>query len=94
MNGDPAGKEPVEKRSKMYEIRVQGFLDPAWSGWLECTEFNHRANDTVLNCRIQDQAELHGLLGKIRDMNLVLLSVVLVQSRHDESEVISHEDNK
>jgi hypothetical protein len=59
-----------------YEIRVSGFLDPGWSAWfdgLEVTSDEH--HQTIIAGPVADQAALHGLLAKIRDLGLELLSV-------------------
>lgn len=72
---DTAWNRSKEIQSELYEIRLQGILDPVWSEWLEYTDINHATNETILSCPIQDQTALHGLLAKIRDMNLVLISV-------------------
>lgn len=59
-----------------YEIRIQGRLDDRWSAWLDDLDLSH-ADDgtTVLRGHITDQAALHGLLHKLRDLGLPLLSV-------------------
>ena len=59
-----------------YQICIQGYIAPCWSEWLGCRDFVHTAKgETILSCRVPDQAALHGLLAKIRDMNLKILSV-------------------
>ena len=66
---------------EFYEIHVHGILAQEWSDWLECTNLEYIKSETILICEIQDQAALHGLLVKIRDMNLKILSIVRVGSR-------------
>jgi hypothetical protein len=62
-------------RSNIYEIRVKGLLDPRWE-WLEGLTVVHlETGETLLSGPIVDQAALHGLLARIRDLNLTLLSV-------------------
>jgi hypothetical protein len=59
-----------------YEIRVRGELDPSWSSWLGGLDVHTtRRGDTVVSGPIVDQAALHGLLERIRDMGLELLGV-------------------
>lgn len=63
-----------------YEIRVRGELDSRWSTWFEdATAIPLGNGDTLIAGLIQDQAALHGILAKIRDLGLYLLSVVCVQ---------------
>lgn len=60
----------------IYHIRLEGHLDRSWSEWLEGMSITLLENgETLLSGTVADQAALHGLLAKIRDMNLKLLSV-------------------
>ena len=60
-----------------YEIRIKGHLDSLWAGWFAGLSLTHVAPDeTLLAGSLPDQAALHGLLERIRDLNLELLSVV------------------
>lgn len=63
-----------------YEIRIQGHLDESWSDWLEGKELTVADNVTTLQVEIRDQATLRGILSKIWDVNLSLISVNPVQS--------------
>jgi hypothetical protein len=60
-----------------YEITVKGHLDQAhWSRWFDGMQVTLKADGTtVLSGPVADQAALHGLLGKVRDLGLVLISV-------------------
>jgi hypothetical protein len=59
-----------------YEIRVAAHLDDRWSGWFDdLTLTAHRDGTTSLTGPVADQAQLHGLLAKIRDLGLTLVSV-------------------
>ena len=64
-----------------YEIRLQGHLDDHWVDWLEGLALT-RENDgtTTLTGQLADQAALHGVLNKIRDLNLPIVSVRRVDS--------------
>jgi hypothetical protein len=59
-----------------YRIRVRGTLDPHWANWFDGLDLSHDANaDTLIEGLVTDQAALYGLLGKLRDLGLTLLSV-------------------
>jgi hypothetical protein len=59
-----------------YEIRVNSHLDPRWSDWFAGLQLTHLDGDqTLLSGSLPDQAALHGLLERIRDLNLRLISV-------------------
>ena len=60
----------------VYQIGVYGNLDRKWSNWFDGFIITPQSNDeTLLTGQVADQAALHGLLGKIRDLGLPLLSV-------------------
>lgn len=59
-----------------YQIRVDGCLDTRWSDWFDGFVITPLGNgETVLAGSVADQAALHGLLGKIRDLGLPILLV-------------------
>lgn len=59
-----------------YEIKVKDHLDPYWFAWFEgWTITNLENGEVVLRSTQVDQAGIHGALNKIRDLNLILLSV-------------------
>jgi hypothetical protein len=75
MVGDQSGGERT-----IYEIRVRGIIGPEWSAWfddLEIVSPNH--GETLLVGPVTDQAALHGILARIRDLNLPLLSICRVE---------------
>jgi hypothetical protein len=60
----------------VYEIKVRGHLDQSWSTWLDGLTVEPQAHgQTLLTGPVRDQAALHGLLNKIRDLGLPLLGV-------------------
>jgi len=60
----------------VYQIRVKGNLDQKWSDWFDGFNITPQADGaTLLTGLVADQAALHGLLAKIRDLGLPLLSV-------------------
>lgn len=59
-----------------YEIKIKGCLDPSWSDWFAGLKLTHLEGDvTLLSGYLPDQAGLHGLLERVRDLNLKLISV-------------------
>jgi len=63
-----------------YEIRVQGRLDQRWSSWFDGLTLSYEGdNITVLRGLLVDEAALHGVLIKVRDLALPLLAVSRVQ---------------
>ena len=58
-----------------YEIRVKGILDERWTAWFEDLQVSSDGEETVISGPVADQAALHGLLTKVRDLGLFLISV-------------------
>jgi hypothetical protein len=56
-----------------YRIRLKGHLDHKWSDWFEQMAISHEDDQTILIGPVADQAALHGLFTRIRDLNLTLL---------------------
>ena len=68
-------------RAVRYEIRVEGMLDEHWSAWFDGMQIisEHRG-ETVIAGPVTDQAALHGLLAKVRDLGVPLISLHRVGS--------------
>jgi hypothetical protein len=66
-----------------YEIRLKGHLDERWTEWFEGLSITLEENDTLLTGPVVDQAALHGLLRKVRDLGLLLVSINRVQVDDD-----------
>jgi hypothetical protein len=57
-------------------ITVRGHLDQRWSAWFDGLTITHRENgESVLIGHLSDQAALHGVLTKVRDLGLILVTV-------------------
>jgi hypothetical protein len=74
-----------------YEIRVQGKVRENWSAWFDGLAISPLCESgvglvTVITGRIEDQAALHGILNKIRDLNLTLLLVLCRSTLHEYTE--------
>ena len=59
-----------------YEIKIKGHLDSRWSDWFADLKLTYLEGDeTLLSGSLPDQTALHGLLERVRDLNLTLISV-------------------
>jgi len=67
--------------TETYEIRVQGHLEDRWSAWFDGMELLvDNDGSTLIRGQVTDQAALHGLIQKVRDLGLPLLSVTHTQT--------------
>jgi hypothetical protein len=72
--------KPTSNQPVVYQIRLKGHLGSQWIDWFEGLTITLEENgDTFLTGPVIDQAALHGLLKKVRDLGIPLLSVSLVQ---------------
>ena len=73
---------------QFYELCIKGHLDSQWTDWFEGLTITLEENgDTLLSGPVADQAALYGLLRKVRDLGMPLISVVPVQpNRSDKGE--------
>ena len=64
----------------IYQIRIEGHLGERWTAWFEGLTITRQENgDTLLTGPVVDQAALYGLLRKVRDLGMPLLSVIHVE---------------
>jgi len=85
--------KPNPDTPMVYQIRIKGHLDDQWRDWFEnATITLTEDGDTLLTCPVVDQAALHGLLKKVRDLGMPLLSVNRIVFNHD-SKNISKKEN-
>ncbi len=69
----------------VYEIRIKGHLGKRWANWFEGLTMTLEDNgDSLLTGPVVDQAALHGLLRRVRDLGLPLVSVLRVETEHKE----------
>ena len=59
-----------------YQIKVRGHLGNQWSDWFEGMRFQSEGGETILRGKVLDQSALHGLLVRVRDLGLPLISVI------------------
>jgi hypothetical protein len=72
--------QPDSSKPTIYKIRIKGQLDSQWTDWFEGLTITLEENgDTLLTGPVIDQAALHGLLKKVRDLGLPLISVSIVE---------------
>jgi hypothetical protein len=75
-NNAPGSHRPNKPRFIYYEIRIQGQLDSHWSDWFDGLEVTPQENgETVIAGSLPDQAALQGILKKVFDLRLPLLSI-------------------
>lgn len=74
-NTDSDRRQPL-----LYQIRIRGHLTPRWQDWFENATITLEDNgNTLITCPVVDQAALYGLLRKVRDLGLPLLSVIRLE---------------
>jgi hypothetical protein len=66
--------------TQIYQIRVRGHLSDAWAEWFDGLTIENLPNgEALLSGPVVDKAALHGLLTKVRDLNLTLVAVALIE---------------
>ena len=69
-------KKKEETAGQVYKIKLAGHLDESWTDWFHGMKFSYEPdNTTIISGEITDQSALHGILKKIRDLDLTLLAV-------------------
>ena len=92
MPGDP-GSGPEPDRATVYRIRVSGHLDDRWAdSHPGLTVTREASGETVLTVPVVDQAALHGLLRRLRDLGAPLVSIN--PARHDQPRITSREEQE
>ena len=83
-------RHPIAREAGRYEIRLTGHLDAHWAAWFDGLTVSHEADGTtVISGPIADQAALHGLLQRVRDLGLPLVSVTRID---DTPPIRTHRD--
>lgn len=69
-----------------YEIRVKGHLGDSWPSWFQGMTLHHdEGGETILSGPLADEAALHGMLAKIRDLGLPLVKMERMEQRGEET---------
>lgn len=85
MNGEKEANNGY-RTPELYEIRLKGHLNDRWADWFEGFSFIRESDGTtILSGAVADQAALHGLLRKVRDLGLPLISVIQMNSKQESS---------
>ena len=78
----------MSKKIMIYQIRINGHLDNKWAEWFGNMTFSLENNgDTIITGPIVDQAALHGLLKRVRDLGMPLISVNQIQDKNTGVEI-------
>jgi hypothetical protein len=89
---DEPDQKPDSGQPMIYQIRLKGHLSREWADWFEgLTITQEEDGDTLLTGPVIDQAALHGLLKKVRDLGMPLLSVNHVEPEQADATVSNHE---
>lgn len=89
MMANEPGAEPENERPVVYQIRIRGHLGQQWLAWFEgLTITLEEDGNTLLTGPLADQAALHGLLKKVRDLGIPLLSIHSVEPTRKNNQVI------
>ena len=76
LDSNPSSEAPDPAQSMVYQIRIKGHLDRKWTDWFGGLTVTLEQNgDTLLTGPVIDQAALHGLLKKVRDLGMPLVSL-------------------
>ena len=74
-----------------YQIRIKGHLGRRWTDWFEGLSITlEDSGDTLLTGPVLDQAALHGLLKKVRDLGMPLISVMRIGAHHADTSDVKH----
>ncbi|MBD2872004.1 hypothetical protein [Paenibacillus arenilitoris] len=89
-------REPAEEQHEpgRYEFRLKGHLDARWTCWFEGLSLTNESDGTtILTVEAADQPALHGLLRKIRDLGLPLVSVIQVDPKQANRQEVNEDTN-
>jgi hypothetical protein len=77
-------QSPGRDRPTVYEFRISSSLSPKWAGWFNGLEISYDdQGNTLMRGAVGDQTALHGILSKIRDLNLILISLTSKEWEND-----------
>jgi hypothetical protein len=92
MPDKPGTERKPDRQQMVYQIRIKGHLGPQWMDWFEGLSITpEETGNTLLSGPIVDQSALHGILKKIRDLGMPLLSVNVAGSGSQKNGQVSAE---
>ena len=94
MPRDPLDSQADPSQPMAYQIRITGQLDARWADWFEGLAITLDGGDTLITGPVVDQAALHGLLRRVRDLGLPLVSVARQAVVGGGDDVPAHRSNK
>jgi hypothetical protein len=65
--------------SAVYRIRVKGVLDSSWSDWFDNFSITTQGEETLMEGPVADQAALHGILSRINNLGLAIVTITQVE---------------
>ena len=68
-------------------IKIQGHLNEKWKDFFEVMEISYEGSNTILTGNLKDEAHMHGILNKIRDLNLNLISINPAEEEFDNNPI-------
>jgi hypothetical protein len=85
-------QSPKRRVPTGYQLRLDGHLDDHWSAWFGDLTLTHESDGTTsLSGFVSDQAALHGLLMKVRDLGIILISVEVIDPSDKRARIGSRE---
>jgi hypothetical protein len=80
----------TKKMKGKTKIKIQGHLDKKWEDWFDGMRIIYDGDNTILSGIIKDEAFMHGILNKIRDLNLNLISINPSEEKFDNNLFNNH----
>ncbi len=74
----------MSSTQEIYQIKVKGRLDQSWSSWFDNMTLTFEKGETAITGPVPDQAALHGLLTKVRDLGLTLIDVRRIEPKDEQ----------
>ena len=71
----------------VYQIRLRGILDPSWSDWFDNFTITTQDEEPRMEGPVEDQAALHGILSKINDLGLAIVTITQVEGTGNGQEI-------